>query len=395
MNKLLATSALVAAGLVASTGVASAQSAAPAPIQVVVGGYMIQYFGTASNSDNVNYASGSGRATGSGVIGKMNNTSQQSDAEIWFGGRTTLSNGIVVGFDVQLEGNSNNYQGAQNGSGTGGVSAGDTIDESYLFIDGAFGRAIIGSENGASYLMHYGAPAPGATSQWGANEFGSSWIHAPVNVSFLNSTLASQTGDNQKLTYFTPRWSGLQFGGSFMPNSLEDQNGFTDMRAVRNNVWEAAANYVNKIGDFNVAASYGMSQAPSVDGASTTLATGHSITDQSVGLQVGTGPITVGGAYRNVHNPNGASDGHVWAAGVGYQAGPIALTVSYLQSDAKGIARSGNDTVKQTILGGAYNLGPGVDAIAAIVNQSYKDEEGRAADQNSGTAGIVGLRLFF
>ncbi|MFZ9634068.1 MAG: hypothetical protein ACO3EK_09490 [Alphaproteobacteria bacterium] len=35
MNKLLATSALVAAGLVASAGVASAQ--APAPIQVVVG----------------------------------------------------------------------------------------------------------------------------------------------------------------------------------------------------------------------------------------------------------------------------------------------------------------------------------------------------------------------
>ena len=59
MNKLLATSALVAAGLVASAGVASAQ--APAPIQVVVGGFMHQYFGTASNNDGVNYASGNGR----------------------------------------------------------------------------------------------------------------------------------------------------------------------------------------------------------------------------------------------------------------------------------------------------------------------------------------------
>jgi len=385
MNKLLATSALVAAGLVASAGVASAQ--APAPIQVVVGGYMIQYFGYASNNDGVNYASGNGRAA-AGTVGQMNKTSQQHDTEIWVGGRSTMANGIVVGFDVQIEGASQNYQGA---------IAGDQIDEVYAFVDGAFGRALIGAENGAAYIMNYGAPAPGATSQWGANEFGSAWIHQPANVSFSSTTAVTQTGDNHKLTYFTPgRWAGFQFGVSYMPNSIEDFNGFVDTRAARANAWEYSANYVNTIAGIRVAASAGLGYVPEVDGAASNTANGNAIKDWSYGLQLGYGPFTVGGGYRVIDAPLAATDGSVYAVGAAYQDGPFALTLSYLQSNANGtVGVTGDDVVKQTILGGSYNLGPGVDVIGAIINQSYKDETGAAANQNSGSAGIVGLRLFF
>jgi len=131
MYKLLATSALVAAGLWGAMDSASAQQAKPgfpwatSPISVVVGGYHSQVFGFSSNKDNINSAGN----IGSGANNKASSTSQQSDSEIWFGGRTTLANGIAIGFDVQLEGN----------------TAGDVIDESYLFIDGAFGRVVMGS----------------------------------------------------------------------------------------------------------------------------------------------------------------------------------------------------------------------------------------------------------
>jgi outer membrane protein OmpU len=385
MNKLLATSALVAAGLVASAGVASAQ--APAPIQVVVGGYMIQYFGMGSNNDGVNYASGNGR-TAAGVVSSMNKTSQQSDTEIWVGGRSTLSNGIVVGFDVQFEGNSNNYQG--------GTLAGDVIDESYAFIDGAFGRALLGSENDAAYIMNYGAPAPGATSQWGANEFGSAWVHQPANVVFNSTTAPIQAGDSQRLTYFTPRFSGFQLGVSYTPNATEDFNGYVDTRAARANGWSPSVNYVNTIAGIRVAASAGMAYYPELDGAAANTANGNSVRDYSAGLQLGMGAFTVGGGYRVIDAPLSTADGTVYSVGAGYQAGPIALTLSYLQSNANGtVGQTGDDVVKQTILGAAYTMGPGVDLIGAIINQSYKDETGLAVNQNSGSAGIVGLRLFF
>jgi len=390
MNKLLATSALVAAGLVASAGVASAQ--APAPIQVVVGGFMHQYFGTASNNDGVLYAPGNGRggftnfasANPTAAVGQMNRMSQQSDTEIFVGGRTTLSNGIVVGFDVQLEGNTE----------TNASKDGDVVDESYLFIDGAFGRAIVGSENDASYIMHYGAPALGAT--WGANEaYVTNWVNRPGQVLILNTTASLQGGDGQRLTYFTPRFSGLQVGVSYTPNALEDINGFNDLRAARANGWAPSVNYVNTLGGIRVAASAGMSYFPELDGAAPTTSNGHAIKDYSLGLNLGMGAFTVGGGYRVVDNNLGTTDGSAWSVGASYQNGPIAVSASYLTSTVNGTATVGDDTFRQTILSAAYTMGPGVDLIGSVFSLSYKDEAGAAVNQNSGSGGVVGIRLMF
>jgi outer membrane protein OmpU len=389
MNKLLATSALVAAGLVASAGVASAQ--APSPIQVVVGGFMHQYFGSASNNDGVFYSPGNGRgsnglasANPTSAVGQMNKTSQQSDAEIFVGGRSTLSNGIVIGFDVQLEGNSDTNINKNM----------DQVDESYIFIDGAFGRALIGSEDDASFLMHYGAPAPGAT--WGANEaYTVNWVHKPAQVRFIDTTASKTATDAQRLTYFTPRFSGLQFGVSYTPNALEDVNGMNDVRAARANGWSPAVNYVNTIGGVRVAASAGVSYFPELDGAAATTSNGNSIKDYSLGLQLGMGAFTVGGGYRVLDNNLGLDDGTAWSIGGAYQAGPIAVSASYLQSTANGTATVGDDVVKQMILSGAYTMGPGVDLIGSLFSVSYKDEGGAAINQNSGTGGVVGIRLMF
>ncbi|MBM3630302.1 MAG: porin [Alphaproteobacteria bacterium] len=262
-------------------------------------------------------------------------------------------------------------------------------------MDGAFGRMVLGSENDAAYLMNYGAPAPGRT--FGANESrAGSWIQRPVNVTFNSTTAALQAGDSQRLTYFTPRFSGLQFGVSYTPNAgLEDINGYNDLRAARANGWAPSLNYVNTIGDIRVAASAGMSYYPELDSAAPTTATGNAIKDYSYGLQLGMGPITVGGGYRVFDNNLGANDGTVYAYGVGYAAGPWALSASYLQSTANGTATVGDDVVKQTILSASYSMGPGVDLIGAVFGMSFKDEAGAAVNQNSGTGGVVGIRLSF
>jgi len=391
MNKLLATSALVAAGLVASAGVASAQ--APAPIQVVVGGFAQQVFGTASNNDGVNYASGNGRGA-SGVVSRPNRTSQNSDVEVFVGGRSTLANGIVVGFDVQIEGNSNNYAGANTAIG----NVQDNIDESYIFIDGGFGRVLLGSENEAPYIMHVGAPAPGATGGSGYASLetaATSWVQQPVNVSLLNTTSTAQNGDAQRLTYFTPRFSGLQAGVSYTPNSLEDANGFSDLRAARANGWSPGLNYTNTLGGIRIAASAGLAYYPALDAAASNTANGNAIKDWSAGLNLGFGDFTVGGAYRVVDAPLATTDGSAWSIGAAYQSGPIAIHISYLQSTVNGTATVGDDVFKIGHLTGAYTMGPGVDLIGSIFTLSYKDEAGAAANNNSGSGGVVGIRLTF
>lgn len=122
---LLSTSAIALVG--AFTSSASANE-----WDVDVGGYMEQFVAYSVDVD-VDGINGDGGYQGVDV---------KSDAEIAFVPSITLDNGIQFGANVQLEGN----------------TSGDQIDESYMFIDGAFGEILLGSENSAGYKMSYGAP---------------------------------------------------------------------------------------------------------------------------------------------------------------------------------------------------------------------------------------------
>jgi outer membrane protein OmpU len=388
MYKLLATSALVAAGLWGTTDAAFAQ-AKVAPISVVVGGYMEQTFGYARNKNNVNYT---GNTLG-GVPNKPNRFSQMSDSEIFFGGRTTLANGITIGFDVQLEAN----------------TSGDQIDESYLFIDGAFGRVLIGSENAADYIMNYSIPGVGRS--YGALESAAtSWIVRPANVTILDTVQSGKasggggnafpsTGnDQQRLTYFTPRFFGFQGGLSYTPNvNLEDVNGFADKTENRANAWHGAVNFTNTFGAIRLNAMAGMSYYPKISGAASTTVGGQSIKDISAGLQVGFGGFLIGGGYRNLDNKNAAEDGYAWGLGATWTGGPFAIGANYLTSKVEGASAgvAADDKFRQIMLSAAYTMGPGVDLIGSVFHLKYTDEGGANADKNSGVGIVTGLRLTF
>ena len=118
---LLGSTAIVAAGMIASVPSADAAS----KMKLGVGGYMQQWFGFTSGDD--------------GVAQDYSVFDIKSDPEIFFKGSTKLDNGITVGVNVQLEATQN----------------GDQIDEQYMFVKGSFGQIIIGDENSAIYKMHY------------------------------------------------------------------------------------------------------------------------------------------------------------------------------------------------------------------------------------------------
>ena len=387
MYKLLATSALVAAGLWGMTEAASAQ-AKVAPITAVVGGYHQQNFAFASNKSGVNY--GTAYANPSG---KINNTQNYSDSEVWFGGRTTLANGITVGFDVQLEGN----------------TGGDQIDESYLFIDGAFGRIVIGSENAADYIMNYSIPGAGVA--FGANESQvGDLILRPTNVTTIHTLASGRTAnggaalsgalgnDQQRLTYFTPRMAGFQVGVSFTPNTdREDSVAFTDKSVARANSLHGAINFTNNFSGVQVNASLGASMYPSVDGAAATTAAGNEVKDYSVGAQIGMSGLMVGGGYRKIDADRAAENGTAYGLGAAYTSGPFSVGLSYLTSkvDGQNLTAAGDDKYKQILFSAAYSIGPGVDVIGALFNAKYESEDNLAVNQNSGTGGAVGLHLRF
>ena len=136
-KNLLASTALVAAGVLAANG-AFAQSQ---PISLSVGGYAERWVGFASFEEGTT---------------DVNDIDVQEDSEIIFSGSTTLDNGLTFGVNVQLE----------------GQTAGDTIDETYIFVSGEFGEIMLGDEDSAAYAMHYGHQSHGAgldsgdTSAW-------------------------------------------------------------------------------------------------------------------------------------------------------------------------------------------------------------------------------------
>lgn len=404
MYKLLATSALVAAGLWGMTEAASAQ-AKVAPISVSVGGYHSQQIGFASNKKGVNTVGVGGTA-----IANPNNIQQYADNEIWFRGSTTLANGITAGFRVELE----------------GQGSGDQIDESFLFVEGGFGRVELGSINTVAYRMDYSVlymPNRGYSAQEGGVP--GTWILAPGRVSFLDTTqsgkhainvssaagaaggtagigTASGTGnDQQKLNYYTPRIAGFQVGASFIPNyTTEDQTsfGFGNKEQVRTNAYSLAINHTNTLGGVLVNGYAGYTVYPKVKAAASNTAAGNDITDMAIGGQLGGGGFLVGLGYRKMDAKNALENGFAWGGGINYTTGPMILHASYIKSkvDGSNLKAAGDDTMEHWILSVNYDIGPGVALIGSVFWAEFKDETSRAAaDNNKGTGALAGLSLMF
>ncbi len=137
---------------------------------------------------------------------------QQTESEIHFKGSGKLDNGITILADVQLE-------------VTG--SPGNVIDEQYLIERGGFGQLTLGSEDNAGHLMTIGFTGSWATGVGQNLTFDlTDWISLPTDISAgarfdgtLNDPrLRSLENDSSKISYFTPRFSGFQIGGSYIPN---------------------------------------------------------------------------------------------------------------------------------------------------------------------------------
>ncbi|MFN4090850.1 MAG: porin [Alphaproteobacteria bacterium] len=395
---LLATTALAAAGMV-SFG-SSAPASAAERLKLELGGYFQAYYAFVNQSRKrsgtpVNIAA-------PGAPPNFVSTSEPAadrrwndlkrEGEIFFKGEVALDNGMKVGIQVELE----------------AETCGDQIDESYIYFTGDFGKVIIGSENSAAYLMSVGAPAADASFdgadpnyrlfQPGGNRAAASQAYVP-NI----------TGDSEKITYMTPRFSGFMAGISFTGDNCEEASvgqicakggGFIGMPlkrrgitqnngiAFQRDIIELAANYTQNFDGFGVraGATYGwgkIENRSAFDNAT-------SQRQWTAGLNVTFGQFTVGGGYYwDNMGVSRNGDSRAYAAGVAWQNGPLRLGASYLNKKMeRGTAFATNrgvrdDRIHRYLVGGSYQYAPGMQARAAI---HYYDLKG-GNDTRAGTVG--------
>jgi hypothetical protein len=397
MKKLLfGTTALLAAG-----AFTSAQASEPVKLQL--GGYMEYYMvGSQQDSD-----------FRSGATNRVNNFDVQGDGEIWFTGLTTLDNGMKVGVRVELEAGNND-------NGT------DIIDESYIWVEGKYGKLILGSTNDVAYLSRVGAPEASEMGQ-GINEGDTNkYLIIPAAVNYLDAYIGldGASGDANKISYFTPSFYGFQGGISYTPSnhaSGDDGSSTSETIAKATNIddaWSFVVKYDNTIAGVGVKAMAAYVTADDRGYVSGALAPTQDTTVQDFGggLALTYMGWTVGGsAHRLIANAATSSgvaatsalankDGVTWDAGVQYAEGPYKVSLSYLKSDVAGtrgnaVTTRDNDTVEMWRLGAGYTMGPGVILFGQLAYLDADDEDSTAAakaQSNSGAyGGVVGLKLLF
>lgn len=390
-KRLLASTALVAAGVVGVSAGAQAQTApAAAPLSVTVGGYIEQFFGYVKNKDGVSQdltqAADLLGITQQTTFAKPNKWFQNSDSEIWFNVKGTLANGITIGARVELEANTES----------------DTIDESYTFIEGAFGRLELGSTDEAAGKTH--VSVPGIGKAWSVEKGAAQdYLQRPANVRAGRSgnrfTGANGNEDSQNVSYYTPRFEGFQLGATYTAARIQDADLLANKTATRTSGMGAGLNFTRNFSGFNVEASAAYTTIDGLDNASTaTDGTREKEKVYTGGLRLGYAGFQVGGAYKKLKYGSFSADtGKVWDIGLSYTFGPATVGVQYMKALNEGATGTvADDKFTHLNFGANYTLGPGVDLFGNIFSLKYKDESSTAvADNNKGSGAVAGLRLTF
>jgi len=363
---LLATTALLGAGLAASPALAAEG------IKLGVGGYFKEAYLVVFDDD------------GEGDLGNERNTDGFfNDAEVHFTGMTVLDNGLEVGARIELEGETDD----------------DQIDEAWIYFAGGFGEVRIGSDDDA--LANTCIVPPGGTgnfsafspNQWGANTLTSNSVCTGVD----------DKSDAQKLVYITPNFGGFQLTLSYTPNggdethgdgvgphvgmplNSDDPNGDGVLDGESRHNVSVYGTYSYEGDGWGLTAGAGaafeghVEQVPGPDRDEQDF--------YQAGVNVNLGGFAVGGVfeYYNDFIDQGASDLDRWVAGIGagytIDALSLGLQYSHLDQSSNNSATADEFQQDRITLTGNYVMGPGIN-IDGEVGYTWID-----TDPEAGTVG--------
>lgn len=391
---LLGTSALIAAGLIASP--------AAAQLEVTVSGFVNFEAAVASEEDN-------------GTVDNPIKFATEPEVAISANGQSDI--GLLYGGQIQL--NADNDDGDF------------TTDEAFIYVSGGFGYVELGMNDGAADNLQVHAPGAGTGIIDGAYT-----DYAVGEVGAIFSQLDS--GDDNKISWLSsaPGRPGVQaltdagitIGVSYSPwnevNDTEDDgsyelgaDGMTYTHAI-----EAAARIQRTFGAADIALGAGMTFIGDQTVAATALVQnpgggttgarpeteGHDgVIGWNVGGTVGFGGFTVGAQF--VDSPGRIAGQDAWGvtAGAAYTTGPwtFGLQYNYSERDVESASnRSGSNPITVPITTQTYGAGisyawmPGLALHADVVGF---DVDGNSAarggndDDNGGVVGLTRVSLSF
>lgn len=293
----------------------------------------------------------------------------RKETEIHFTGETTLDSGLTVGVHVETEVDRDDSAG--------------TIEESYMYLSGGWGRVNVGEEDGAAYLLQVAAPSADSNVD-GLRQYISTYnatgVVAGNSLRIDYDHVAPGSGYYNKVTYMTPVFNGFQAGVSYIPTMTNDGNGVTSVAGDNTlneyeDGLEFAGRYEGAYEGVGVAfgAGYGLYNAENTTAASTAS---DDAKTWNAGLDLDFAGFGVGVAYLAQETENATVDTDVdtLVVGADYQMGAYKLGLSYLNQETD---TAGVDTDIDRWTGGvSYSYGPGMSfrgSVSMIDNDNSFD----------------------
>lgn len=312
----------------------------------------------------------------------------RTDTEVYVYVRgTDEATGLEYGANIELEADTNTTANA---------------DEMFVFIRGNFGEFRFGDDDGAADNGKIGAFTIAAFSG-GIDGVGPLDMGAVVD--------GPDSGDDTKIIYYTPVFTGFQAGISFTPHAGDSGTsiGTTDSGGV-DDLFEGLVSYRGNFGDVAlltaITGSYGHFNS---DGPGTSdFYKGYGGAALTIfGFKLAGGFGYVQGGAPGVESGNAGtaqfergSDYTWFNAGAAATFGPANVSVSYGQviDASRDDEYTGGDSEPYEVVGGVdVAVAPGlvVGGEVAYFDNDITESESAFGEDSDGVLGLVGVRLAF
>jgi outer membrane protein OmpU len=281
----------------------------------------------------------------------------------------------------------------------------------------SFGTIELGQDDGvaANMSVYYRAAwgTGGADGDYDEIVRGGSAVGGAVKLVGGDMSL----GDSTKISYYSPRFSGFDFGLSYQLTNDETDDARSH-RQIKNggttgqeSAIQMALRYSGKFNDVGVKAglSYAAITAKETRAASVNTQAFEDPSGYQAGIELTMAGWTVGGGYINWSDVLRSHDTPVFAAkgapvddatsinlGVHYKMGPWTIGANYLAEESEGTAAvAANEQNEAYSVGFRYQLAPGLRLIGELVLFDHQGETAAPNDTNDGSMLLVGTQLSF
>ena len=331
----------------------------------------------------------------------------RSDTEVTLDIKGVADNGLTYGGHIMLE---TDVEGANSGhdSDNQGFNAGRT----YLFVEGSWGRLQGGSDLGVTKTMKVDASniaratggIDGDFRYWGLATTGPGTLLATPDLILDHGPATIAIGANErdenlnKLSYYTPRFSGFQAGISYLFDTAAGSRG--QVVALGDNTAGQAEGVilgaVNWEGKFD---QIGINVGATGEWGDSESTTTEDLQTWQAGAMLTYMGFSVAGSYGDWGDSllavaTNDDERHFWTAGVAYETGPFGASITYLKSETELTATTENEFDNISV-GVDYKLAPGFTPYAEVSFFEVDEAGTGLLNDNDGSVFILGSQLAF